>query len=169
MSLHQTMVMLYESGCDNIPELRILSCSLVDYETFLTDTEYFHMTVTNLVIAGAINDIPLLETISSFPNLTHFTIKTVRYALPDMLPHNDPIVHPYLRVMPQEMFRNFTYLCLGANYSWQRIWSVLERCPRIRCLRLGIFEGMGQLFNLFTSVTCNNIRPLRRYIQPQDC
>ena len=182
MSLHETMVMLYECGCDNIQELRkliekynyqnesgewymlnkdrfltrcfinvigILSCSLVDYKTFLTDTEYFHMTVTKLVIAGAINDILLLETISSFPNLTHFTIKTVRSALPDMLPHNNPIVHPHLRVMPQERFRNLTYLCLGVNYSWQRMWSVLERCLRIRCLRLGIFEEMGQLFYPF--------------------
>ncbi|KAG2220807.1 hypothetical protein INT45_012476 [Circinella minor] len=84
------MVMLYECGCDNIQEL-------LDYETFLIDTEYFHMTVTKLVIVGAINDIPLLETISSFPNLTHFTIKTVRSARPDMLPHNNPIAHPHLR------------------------------------------------------------------------
>ncbi|KAI7856446.1 hypothetical protein BDC45DRAFT_533867 [Circinella umbellata] len=84
----------------------ILSCSLVDYKTFLTNTEYFHMTVTKLVITGAINNIPLLETISSFPNLTHFTIKTIRSALPDMLPHNNPIVHPHLweQITPGSVF-----------------------------------------------------------------
>ena len=65
-------------------------------DIFLIDMEYFHMAVTKLGTPSDNNDIPLLETISSFPNLIHFIIETVRSSRPELPPDNNIVFHCHL-------------------------------------------------------------------------
>ncbi|KAI9248254.1 hypothetical protein BDA99DRAFT_576094 [Phascolomyces articulosus] len=146
--LFAIMRIAHQRNCTQQTELWIGASQVINQEAFLKCLRPLVKNVTKLEFTRHDRNMAFLHVMTLCPKLQYFSFKTIEHNEPEDMYSQDPNFDVYQDMFPEDgaVFTNMTYLCLGATlHKHLRLAPILARCPNLRCLRVGSFEGNDEV------------------------